>query len=293
MMLATRLRRTSTRAISESGESDSAALLSIQYRLRRGSAQFKLCAHFLNLRGLFFHHCCKGLDFLLLLCDGRLEVFALLLHFAVLFQKLVKQHRVHLVVAHSPGFSFRVQGYQGGIHLFNVFSNQPPLLRVGVVVLIMEGYWLKRIDRLTSRAHEVNVFLEPRRGDTYTKLAESVNRYGATERAATDNAADVALRVTGSGGRNAAYVNHIRLPVAPNGPNIDVAAAARGRLTAARISTHGDIMRAGSAIGKRSHSEGRVVIASGVGIERIVTNSRIPTVVTLLKRTGTNGGAEI
>ena len=34
-------------------------LVVVLNRLRRGFAQFKLGAHFLDLRGLFFHRCCE------------------------------------------------------------------------------------------------------------------------------------------------------------------------------------------------------------------------------------------
>src|SRR5882724_13182787 len=52
----------------------SAALLIIQNCLGCGFAQFKLCAHFLDLRGLFFKMGSDGLYFFLLLRNGGLEV---------------------------------------------------------------------------------------------------------------------------------------------------------------------------------------------------------------------------
>src|ERR1700693_2385815 len=59
------------------------ALLIVQDRLRRGFGQFKLCAHFLQSRGECF-------NLLLQTCDHRV-----LFLFAVLFEKFIKQHRVH------------------------------------------------------------------------------------------------------------------------------------------------------------------------------------------------------
>jgi len=46
--------------------------------VRRRFARFNLCAHLLDLRGLLFHGCSERLNFLLLLCNSRLEVFPLL-----------------------------------------------------------------------------------------------------------------------------------------------------------------------------------------------------------------------
>src|SRR6266576_3029953 len=61
--------------------------------LRRWFARFKLCAHPLEARG-------KRFNSLLLLSRTRFQC----LNFAMLFEKLVEQHRVHLVVAHAVGF---------------------------------------------------------------------------------------------------------------------------------------------------------------------------------------------
>jgi hypothetical protein len=46
------------------------------------------------------------------------------LHLPVLFEKLVEQHRVHLVVAHAVRFTFFIAYYEIRIHLLNVFRYQ-------------------------------------------------------------------------------------------------------------------------------------------------------------------------
>ena len=69
-------------------------LLTIHNRLRCCFAQFKLCANFLHDRNQSF-------NLLLLPCKSRLEISALLLDFAVLFQELVKQHRIHQVIPNA------------------------------------------------------------------------------------------------------------------------------------------------------------------------------------------------
>ncbi len=70
------------------------ALLIAYDDLRRSPVHFDLRAHFPEARG-------KRVNLLLLPCDGRV----LFLHMAVLFEELVEQHRVYLVVAHALGFS--------------------------------------------------------------------------------------------------------------------------------------------------------------------------------------------
>ena len=105
----------------------------IQDRLRRESVQFKLGAHFLDLRGLLFHRCYEFLDFSLLLGVVRFQF----LHFAMLFEKFVKQHRVHLVVADAVGFSFLVAHYQIRIDLFHIFGHEAQLWCGGCIDLFL------------------------------------------------------------------------------------------------------------------------------------------------------------
>ncbi len=49
------------------------------------------------------------------------------LHGAVLFEKLIEQHRVHCFVAHGVNLALRVFDDQIGIDLFNVLSHQAKL----------------------------------------------------------------------------------------------------------------------------------------------------------------------
>ncbi len=45
----------------------------------------------------------------------------------MLFEELVEQHCVHLVVTHAVGLSFLVAHYQVWIHFFHVFGHQSKL----------------------------------------------------------------------------------------------------------------------------------------------------------------------
>ena len=110
----------------------SAALLIVQNRLQCGFAQFKLGAHFLDLRGLLFE--LRGEDFhsFLQLRDSPLlflrfaflfvRFAALLLRRAVLFEEFIEQHRVHRLVADSVDLAFSIARHQIGIHLFHILG---------------------------------------------------------------------------------------------------------------------------------------------------------------------------
>ena len=122
----------------------SAALLIVDDHLRCSFAHFKLVAHLLDLCCLLFQACGESLHFLPLVRDGRfklsdagLEAFALLrnrhfllrqlaallLHFAVFFEELVKQHRVDRIVTHGERLAVRVAHDEVGIYLGHVFRN--------------------------------------------------------------------------------------------------------------------------------------------------------------------------
>src|SRR5262249_35376585 len=85
---------------------------------------------------------------------------------AVLFQELIKQHRVHRLVAHGVGFALIIASYQSRVYLFHVLSHQPELLdAIGVkLVLVAEGHRFKREDGFARLVHWLDRFPEARRG---------------------------------------------------------------------------------------------------------------------------------
>ena len=80
--------------------------LGIVDHLRRRFARFKLCAHLLQA-------CSKRFNLLLLAHRVRFQF----LNLAVLFEKLVEQHRVDLVVAHAQDFAVLVAHNQVWVYL--------------------------------------------------------------------------------------------------------------------------------------------------------------------------------
>jgi len=107
--------------------------------LRGCLVQFELRTHLLQPRSQCF-------KLLLLLRNGRSQF----VHCAVLFEKLVEQHRIDGVVADGVRLSLFIGQHQGGIYLGDFFSNQTKLREVLNVALVVKRYGLS--DRIASLA---------------------------------------------------------------------------------------------------------------------------------------------
>jgi len=55
----------------------------------------------------------------------------------MLFQKLVEQHPVHLIIAHTISLSFLIAHHHVGIDLFHILSDQPKLPSVWINFLFV------------------------------------------------------------------------------------------------------------------------------------------------------------
>src|SRR6267154_1743106 len=93
----------------------------------------------------------------------------LLLHLALLFdkgtmlfEKLVEQHRVHLVVAHAVRFSFLVAHHKVGIYLFYIFGYKAQLRGASWInlLLVSEGNRFERQEDFAGFVHRFNLFLK-------------------------------------------------------------------------------------------------------------------------------------
>ena len=82
-----------------------ASLLITHNRLRSGSAEFKLCVHFLQAR------------------SQRFNLLLLRVNLATCFEELVQQHRVHLIVAHAIDLSVFVAHYEVRVHVGDFFGD--------------------------------------------------------------------------------------------------------------------------------------------------------------------------
>jgi len=84
-----------------------ASLLITHNRLRSGSAEFKLCVHFLQAR------------------SQRFNLFLLRVNLATCFEKLIEQHRVHRVVADGINLPTVVASHQIGLTFSTCSATRP------------------------------------------------------------------------------------------------------------------------------------------------------------------------
>ena len=209
-----------------------------------------------------------------LLFDHRFQLRncrSLLLHGAVLLEKLIEQHRVDLLVADRVGFSFFVHCYQRRIHLCYFFSNQTKLGDVGLIVLVVEGHRFKRENRFTGLVHGVNILLEPLGGDTSTNTelaGDRVNRYAATERAITENASDKGLRL----GSFDANTDGVVIGASTTVTNFDIVIPNENG--GASTFAQRDVVGTGG-VPERVSANGSIAVASCVRFERVKTDAGI------------------
>ena len=86
-------------------------------------------------------------------------MFLLFLVLAVLFKELVKQHRVHSVIAHRVRFSFLVGQHEPWIHLCDFLGDQTKLRRAFGVRLVVERDRLSDMIASLLRFHRHDLFL--------------------------------------------------------------------------------------------------------------------------------------
>ena len=102
------------------------------------------------------------------------------LHLAVLFEKLVEQHRVHRFVADGVRLALLVASHQIGVHLFHLLGHEAELRNAlgSSSVLVAEGDRLEREDRFARLVHRLDRFLESRRGNDRAEVTVGIYDYG-------------------------------------------------------------------------------------------------------------------
>ena len=98
------------------------------------------------------------------MCESRLEIFALLFDFAVLFEELVEQHRVHRFVADSVDLAAFIADHQVRINLGDFLGDQTKFRPVRLISFVVEGHGLKREEGFAGLVHRFNVLFESARG---------------------------------------------------------------------------------------------------------------------------------
>ena len=100
------------------------------------------------LRCLLFDRCSEDFHSFPQLGNGC----SLLLNFAMLFEELVEQHRIHRLVAHGVGLAFSVAHHEVRIHFFHLLSHEtePRDALRGNLFFVTEGDRFKRETSLAS-----------------------------------------------------------------------------------------------------------------------------------------------
>src|SRR5262249_11321315 len=140
-------------------------------------------------RCLLFEACRESLNFLLLLRDRRFQRLDL----AVLFEKLVQQHRVHRLIATGDNLTLVITRHEIGVDLFHLLGHQAKLRdALGIErVLVAEGHRFEPEDHFARTAHRLDRFLETLRGGKRTELAVGTDNYPyATWHGGPTNAGD-------------------------------------------------------------------------------------------------------
>jgi hypothetical protein len=244
----------------------------------------ELCVHFLDLRCLFVEtrselRKCR-LEVLLLVRDRRFQFSdcrLLCLHLAVLFEKLVEQHRVHHLVAHAFQLAFIVAIHQSGVHFFHLLGDQAKSERLRRIKLLFktEADRLKQVKRLTRRGKGFDVLLVTLRR----------NNSSMSKSAVAESDCDVIVNACAKILRQRVHIADPGGIAYPNYPkhiraDAEIAAARdveAGVITVGRVGVAGEV-------NKRINTGGRVVAAVGVAKERLPTNGRVVVALGIMKQ---------
>src|SRR5436190_709670 len=199
-----------------------------------------------------------GLEAFALLRNRHLQfpqLATLLLHFAVFFEELVEQHRVHRLVAHGVHLPLGVASHQSGVHFFYLLGHQTKLrdaLRVKVV-FVAEGHRFERENRFAHLVHRLDLVLETLRGNCRAEVTAAIYNYPYTS-GHTDpaNAGDTRLRVSSY----RAEADCVGLASNTAVADVNIVTARREILTSS--CAQGDVALAGCVVLKRCETAGRV-----------------------------------
>src|SRR5581483_3765766 len=190
-----------------------------------------------------------------LLCNGDFQA----LHFLVLFEELVEQHRVHLIVAHTVGFPLLVAHHQVRINLFYFFGYKTKLryaCRIDLL-FVMEGDRFQRKKCFAGLLHWLNFVFKPSGGGNRAKFVICVNEHATSSYTSSvedlTDIATVAGVCTDGANTNHAIGRH----------DVDTSSVA-----------HSDIVAAVGVVHERLSTDGCVAAATNVGLHHLLADGR-------------------
>src|SRR5438552_16349363 len=205
---------------------------------------------------------------------------ALFLDLAVLFEKLIEQHRVHSFVADGVDVALGVMGHQIRIYLCDLLGDEPELRDAGLIQfgLVVESDRTQGEQRVTGRSHFGDVCLEATCGEKDAKLASVVHVTGAPTcpNGLTCDAPDVAaitnVRTCGADTDNVIGRGDVDTGCITQGRVVGAAGVAKERVNTAgrvegavyvvkeRVNTAGRVGHSRGVAEKRSHASGRIFV---------------------------------
>ena len=218
----------------------------------------------------------------------------------MLFQKLVEQHRVNLLVADGFGLTLRVASHQIGIHLGHILDDQAKGKRLRNIVLfvIAKTDRAESVERFAGSVHRLDVVFIPSRGYV-TSAKPSGAGYGDRIRIGPNNGLNVEVDAA-----DKATVVHVRArrpntgDVARRSNTADGGVAIAGVVGLQRLSADGRVLGgsrvqeragtdsrvevAGRMVSQRNKTNGSVFLATYVGRQRLLTNGRVKVAVRIV-----------
>src|SRR5215469_13223929 len=197
---------------------------------------------------------------------------SLLLYGLVLFEELIEQHRIHLVVTHAVRLAFFVAHHQVGIHLFYLLGDESELgylCRINLL-FVTKANRSECKERFASVVHGLDVFLKSSRGRHRAEKPTRSNVHGDPSRGCrAENASDVA------GGLTCADHDRVALSVRTEnlGTNKDVVTA--GGSIRASVESHDRVTASGGNTPERESTNGGIATGGGAARERPTADSRV------------------
>src|SRR5882724_5106090 len=208
----------------------------------------------------------------------------------MLFEKLIKQHRIHRFVTDGIRLAFLIASDEVGIHLRHLLSHEAKLwnlIRIKLL-LVAKAHWFERKDAFARLVHGLNIVFEARRGGGRAEMTSGIDDYpDASCSRDSINTRDIGVlvswfRADADLGRLASDTTIADVDIVTAGGESSTGSDAQSDVVAAGgvakegIMTAGCVVSAACVAKERLQAIGRVVAAVDVAVERAPTVGRVP-----------------
>src|SRR5882724_12018849 len=191
----------------------------------------------------------------------------------MLFEKLIKQHRIHRFVTDGIRLAFLIASDEVGIHLRHLLSHEAKLwnlIRIKLL-LVAKAHWFERKDAFARLVHGLNIVFEARRGGGRAEMTSGIDDYpDASCSRDSINTRDIGVLVSWF----RADADLGRLASDTTIADVDIVTA--GGESSTGSDAQSDVVAAGCVAKEGLQAIGRVVAAVDVAVERAPTVGRVP-----------------